>query len=340
MTSKFVDFRIIKERISIEQVLDHYNIRLRRSNQTALRGFCPLPTHSSEKSRESFGVDVEKKIWSCQSNSCASARQGKKGGNILDFVAVMDNCSVREAALKLDDWFLHSIKSITSSDEEKSDRAKQKSHDDTKLVAEKDDAVPLTCNKPLSFSLTGIDVEHPYIASRGIEKEIAELFGIGFFPGRGTMSGRVVIPISNEKGELVAYAGRALDETEPKYKLPAGFKKSEVLFNLHRVRELSDDANPIIVVEGFFDCMKVHQAGFPKVVALMGSSMSEAQRNFLIDFSRVVLFLDGDEAGESASKTIASELSVYTFVKVVRLALGQQPDQLSSDQIQAVLAKV
>src|SRR5687768_5720530 len=108
MTANFVDFRIVKERISIEQVLEHYNIRLRRANQTALRGLCPLPTHSSEKSRESFGVDTAKRIWSCQSASCASARQGKKGGNILDFVALMESCSVREAALKLDDWFLRS----------------------------------------------------------------------------------------------------------------------------------------------------------------------------------------------------------------------------------------
>ena len=66
-------------------------------------------------------------------------------------------------------------------------------------------------------------------------------FGIGYFPGKGSMSGRVVIPIHNERGELVAYAGRAIDQTEPKYKLPAGFKKSAVLFNLHRVRQRHGD---------------------------------------------------------------------------------------------------
>ena len=79
-------------------------------------------------------------------------------------------------------------------------------------------------NKPLSF------VHH-----RGIKEEIAKVFGVGFFPGRGQMSGRLVIPIHNEKGDLVAYAGRVIDNADPKYKLPNGFKKSAVLWNLFRV---------------------------------------------------------------------------------------------------------
>lgn len=338
MTTNFVDFRIVKERISIEQVLEHYTIRLRRTNKTSLRGFCPLPTHSSEKSRESFGVDVTKNIWSCQSTSCASARAGKKGGNILDFVVVMENCSVREAAVKLHEWFLN-VDSSESVDTQTSDSSDEINSAAAKLVAGKKEEVT-TGNRPLSFRLTGIDIEHQYITTRGITKESAECFGVGLFPGRGSMSGRVVIPISNERGELVAYAGRAVDDAEPKYKLPAGFKKSEVLFNLDRVLKLPESQNPIIVVEGFFDCMKVHQAGFPKVVALMGSSMSEAQRNCLITFKHIVLFLDGDEAGERASASIAAELVTTSFVKVLQLARGQQPDQLSVEQIQAVLGKI
>src|SRR6202030_1751061 len=120
-------------------------------------------------------------------------------------------------------------------------------------------------NKPLTFALQGIDHAHAYLKQRGITETAAEYFGIGFFPGKGSMTGRVVIPIHNERGELIAYAGRAIDQTEPKYKLPAGFKKSAVLFNLHRVK--LDDL--VIIVEGFFDCLKVWQAGFPEVVALM-----------------------------------------------------------------------
>ena len=85
------------------------------------------------------------------------------------------------------------------------------------------------------------------------------------------MSGRVVIPIHSEGGELVAYAGRAVDAAEPKYKLPAGFKKSAEVFNLHRLIALSETARErVVVCEGFFDCMKVHQAGFAAVARTDG----------------------------------------------------------------------
>ena len=73
------------------------------------------------------------------------------------------------------------------------------------------------------------------------------------------MNGRIVIPIHNERGELLAYAGRSIDNSEPRYKLPAGFHKSLELFNLHSLlEETSTDA--VVVVEGFLDCMKVAQA--------------------------------------------------------------------------------
>jgi len=110
------------------------------------------------------------------------------------------------------------------------------------------------------------------------------------------VNGRIVIPIHNEKGELIAYAGRSIDGAEPKYKLPPGFKKSEVLFNLHRVLQKGKGTDLVIVVEGFFDVMMVCQASFANVVALMGASMSEAQEKLLSQFKHVVLFLDGDQA--------------------------------------------
>ena len=96
----------------------------------------------------------------------------------------------------------------------------------------------------------------------------------------GFLAGRCVIPIRNEQGRLVAYAGRAVDGQEPKYRFPAGFRKSQVLFNLDRAIETGD--NNAIVVEGFFDALKVHQAGHPAVVALMGSSFSQRQSELLL----------------------------------------------------------
>jgi DNA primase len=109
------------------------------------------------------------------------------------------------------------------------------------------------------------------------------------------MAGRIVIPIHNEEGLLVAYAGRALGQAEPKYRFPSLFRKSLVLFNFHRAICCGETA---IVVEGFFDCLKVYQAGLPCVVALMGCALSRRQEQLLEShFRNVVLMMDGDNAG-------------------------------------------
>src|SRR5580658_4653741 len=101
METEWVDFRTVKAAVTMQQVLDHYGIRLRKVNATYLRGRCPLPTHSSQGSDNSFGVDLQKQVWACQSDSCAKARAGRRGGNVLEFVAVRESVPVREAALKL-----------------------------------------------------------------------------------------------------------------------------------------------------------------------------------------------------------------------------------------------
>jgi DNA primase len=332
LPNTFVDFKEIKQRVSMEAALGHYDIKLRRINQHSLRGHCPLPTHSSDKSKESFIVQTEKNIWACQSTSCVSSRKGKKGGNVLDFVSIMASCSIRDAALRLSEIF-----SVTSNPRlaptAKSDEAKKDFPPPAvpEIGGEEN-------NKPLTFTLRDIDHSHPYLRQRGIKEETAKLFGVGYFCGRGSMSGRVVVPIHNRASELVAYAGRSIDAMEPKYKLPAGFKKSAETFNLNRVIALPNAARKhVIVCEGFFDCMKVHQAGLHAVVSLMGSSMSEAQERLLQQFVHVILFFDGDEAGREGARAIAARLTQYTFVKVINLPDGKQPDQLSSDEIKTII---
>lgn len=326
MAENFIDFRTLKQRVSISSVLDRYGVALRKVNSTSLRGKCPLPTHSSEQSRESFGVHVLKNIWACQSSSCSAARDGKKGGNVLDFVAVMESCSIREAAQKLHEWFGTSSASAPKKIDS-STAVKKKTVDDAKKGSVGEE------NKSLTFTLRGIDSSHEYLRLRGLTEETARTFGVGFFPGRGTMNGRVVIPIHNEKGELVAYAGRTIDDAEPKYKLPTGFKKSAVLFNLHRVLALESQQDMVIIVEGFFDCMKVWQFGNQNVIALMGSTISVEQSELLKPFEKIILLLDGDQAGREGSVAIANTLHHSHFVKVLSLPAGMQPDQMSSHEV-------
>jgi DNA primase len=240
------------------------------------------------------------------------------GGNVLDFVAAMERCSIREAALRLQRWF-----SMGAPDRSWAPLSAQP-------VRKKEGL-----NPPLRFALTNVDYAHRYLAERGIDRATAVEFGVGFYARPGLMSGRMVIPIHNRRGEIVAYAGRAPDGRMPKYKLPAGFHKSSELFNLHRV--LATGSKTVIVVEGYFDCMRVHQAGLPGV-ALMGSSLSARQESTLLEcFERVILLLDGDVTGRDASRTLAARLSRQCRVVNVALPDNVQPDHLSTMALQQLL---
>ena len=343
----WVDFKAVKEAVSIEMVIEHYGLELRKVNASTLRGKCPLPSHVGE-SENSLNVNTQKNAWACHAASCVANRGGRKGGNLLDFVAFMENCSIRDAALKLQNWF-----SVAASNERPAEYTAPRNQRKSELIAEKnDDTIPEApkasesdapdaedrevVNQPIGFALKSVDTSHPYLHRRGIKEETAKHFGVGFFHGKGSMAGRVVIPIHNEQGELIAYAGRAIDESEPKYKLPTGFHKSLVLFNLHRVLGTSRE---VIIVEGYFDAMKVHQAGFPGVVALMGSALSEQQEKLLTqNFDSVVVMLDNDKGGNYAATQIVSRLMDKVFLRLVHVPQGKQPDQIASEEIKNLLA--
>jgi DNA primase len=174
------------------------------------------------------------------------------------------------------------------------------------------------------------------LTDRGIGKETALTFGVGFYAGPGLMHRRLVIPIHSAHGELIAYCGRSVDQMQPRYRVPPGFAKSEVLFNMHRAT--ATEETTVVIVEGFFDCMKVHQSSIPSVVALMGAVLYEPQACALLNrFRRLVLMLDGDTTGRKASAVIAARLRPCCRVRVVDLAIGRQPDQLSTDEIREIL---
>jgi len=316
MQKNWVDFRAIKDVVTIKMVLDHYGIQLRRSGDE-LRGKCPL--HKGEGDR-TFHASVSKNAFNCF--SCGAH------GNILDLVAAMEQGTIRQAALKLKDWFSISI-------QVSAEGLEQRQPKQPKRATEKEGASGE--NKPLEFELKGIDPAHPYLTTRGINREIAERFGVGYFSGRGSMAGRIVIPIHNPKGELVAYAGRSIDGSEPRYNLPAGFHKSRELFNFHRTVKEIEEGRAVVLVEGYFGCIKVEQAGFP-ALALMGSSMSDEQEELLVSaFDRVLLFLDGDDAGRAGTDEVSNRLKRKMFVKVAELEDGKQPDQLNVDEIMRLL---
>lgn len=301
------DFKSIKRGVKLEVVLRHYHVKLRRSGKDQYRGSCPI--HKGD-GRDAFHVNLARDIFHCF--ACGA------GGTVLDFVAAMDRCSLFEAAQKLQAIAVSSVPATSTPNEKE-------------LVTER-----RRVSLPLNFKLTGIDCRHPYLAEREITEQTAREFGVGFYPGPGLMHHRLVIPIHNAEGQLIAYCGRSVDQTQPRYRVPPGFAKSEILFNMHRVAGGADRS--VVAVEGFFDCMKVHQAGIRSVVALMGSVLYEAQRRTLLErFTHITLLLDGDSTGRKASTIIAHRLTPDCDVRVISLPDGVQPDQLRAEDIGNIL---
>jgi hypothetical protein len=179
----WVSFDEIKKVVTLQMAIEHYGIPLRHVNATTLRGKCPLPSHVSEKSKESFTATLSKGVggaWACQSQSCIKVR-GRVGGNVLDFVAAMERCSVRDAAIKLQMWFLVPMAGNGPGTSGKEPHAKsfagKEPEDELVSKKETDGGGESESNKPLTFNLQNIDHTHAYLKEGGVSIEIAEKFG-------------------------------------------------------------------------------------------------------------------------------------------------------------------
>jgi DNA primase len=272
---------------------------------------------------------------------------------VLDFVMRMENVDTHEAAMRVNEWFNLGL-------EQEAKRPGEERRTVNAVPAEKPNGVVATTppkeeasseepaesgsNKPLKFVLKNLKSDHAYMAERGLTPETVSAFGLGFC-AKGTMSGRVVIPIHNVTGELVGYVGRWPGEPvedRPKYKLPAGFKKSAEVFNLHRALQEQPE-QPLIVVEGFFDVMKLWQLGYKRAVSIMGSSLSIAQEQLLLDAAqngtRIVLMFDEDDSGRKGREHALLRLAKRAYVRVIEfLEPDMQPDHLKAEDLATLLA--
>lgn len=186
--------------------------------------------------------------------------------------------------------------------------------------------VPRT-NPVLDLELT-LDPEHRFLVDRGITIEVAKAFGLGFC-NRGIMKDRIAIPIHNENGELVAYAGRWHEEEVPtgvdRYRFPKKFYKTLVLYNLHRAKALGK--RHLVLVEGYWAVIRLHQAGIA-VASLLGHDCSERQAELIREagFKFVTLLLDGDAAGRAGVVTSLPVLAKQVYTRVIELPEGMKPD--------------
>lgn len=301
MSENWVDFKKVKENVRFESVLNHYGVKLKSTKGVELLSHCPF----HEDKNPSLQVNTQKRLFYC--HGCGAK------GNVLDFVSQKETVSIREAALLLSEWFGKNSQEETIAPEP-----------------------PEETNRPLTFTLK-LEQDHPYLKERGLDTQVVNFFGLGYCK-RGLMKTRIAIPIHDEEGKLVAYAGRwageELPQGENKYMLPHGFKKSHVLFNLHRVTGVK----VLVIVEGYWSVFRLHQLGIP-AVALMGRTLSQAQEALLIasKVSHLILMLDGDDPGREAQDKILPIVARRFFVNSVSLPTGKQPDTVDERLLSQLL---
>ena len=316
----FLDFKAIKARVAIADVLARYQVSLVRVNQTALKGNCPLPSHSSG-SKNTFYVNKAKSVWYCHSDSCKKNGQ-RAGGNVIDFVAAMEHLSIYAAAARIAEIFPETGNAAISNPAS----GKEIDNQQTDAIAENPAERPTdTDNKPLGFVLKDVNPEHPMIQSRGISVETAERFGVGYFPGKGSMAARIVFPLQelirrNDDGTaqvmLVGYAGRTtleVSENNPKWKLPAGLRKSFV-YGLERC----DPHKPLILCESLWGPLWFHEHGL-QAASLMGAEMTEEQERCLDPYPTITVALDNDATGIEKAARICERLKAKHRILKARL---------------------
>ena len=143
---------------------------------------------------------------------------------------------------------------------------------------------------------------------------------------------RIMIPIHDEHGELVAFGGRVVDDTaQPKYlntSQTALYDKGRTLFNLHRARKSIHEMKHAVLMEGYFDAITAWQANVTNVVTTSGTALSDHQVRLLKrETQELVLAFDRDDAGLNATQRaieLASKSGIY--IKVVRVPQGKDPD--------------
>jgi DNA primase len=357
-----IDFEAIKRASRFERVLTYYGIELRGGRGPQRKALCPF----HRDTRPSLNVNLDMKVFNCF--ACGG------GGDIIKFVAMKEHPTDPEGNLVEAVEKLAEICGIRIDDHVKETRAKppdQREAAGKEVTAGSSSAAPAASgerqngesdvpNPPLTFQLK-VDPKHPYLAERGLSPETIETFGLGYCVSeKSIMRQRIVIPIHNEDGDLVAYAGRwpsdsGWPEDADRYMLPRKFQKMRVLFNLHRVIESRragqwpGHEHHVVVVEGFFGVFAVHQHA--PCVALMGAVISKEHLDLLAraDIRYVTLMLDGPSKGftpderriwdDRITATIHTLATCGFFVRARGLELAEQPDTISRDRLARLVSR-
>jgi DNA primase len=152
----------------------------------------------------------------------------------------------------------------------------------------------------LHADLAGSNQATKYLLSRGINEDSIKDFWLGY----SNSMNMVVTPVHSPDGKPIGIVGRSIEGKS--FKNSTNLPKSKTLFNIHRAKKIGDQ---VIIVESNFDAIRVHQAGFPNVVATLGGFLSNEQKNILNRyFSKIIIMTDSDEAGRQLGQSICNNL--------------------------------
>jgi DNA primase len=334
----------VKAAADIVKIVSDY-VQLRKGGVN-LKGLCPF----HQEKTPSFSVHPTKQIFHCF--GCGV------GGDVFKFVMLIENLSFPEALRRVAEKVGITLRE-TAGDETFDDAARDRAalykiHEvATRFFAEQ-----------LSGTVEG-RAARGYLADRGLTDAVIGHFRLGYAPVEGRAltrrlseagfptellekSGlvlraaegdrhfdrfrrRIIFPIANESGKLVAFAGRALGDDQPKYlnspETPI-YTKSRVLYHLERAGSAIRRLDLATLVEGYMDCIAVASAGFENVVACCGTSLTESQVRLLGRYSRrVVVNYDPDSAGVAATeRSLALLLEEGFQAQVLALPGKLDPD--------------
>ena len=334
--------REVAERLSIVEVVSDY-VPLRRAGGNFL-GLCPFHAEKSP----SFNVNPAREIFHCF--GCGA------GGNAFSFIMKIEGVSFPEAVKIL------AKKSGIEIEERQLTPAEKKSQDEHTQFLRIND---LTTAYYRSVLLNGQEGEpaRQYLANRSVQSGISDAYRLGFAPDRrdglakhlrsngvdldsalklgiirksdagwyDLFRNRLIFPIRDARGQVIAFAGRVLDASLPKYiNSPESplYHKSSVLFGIDMALPSIRTGNSVIIVEGYFDHLALYRAGVQNVVATCGTALTSAHAGMIRRHAeRVYTLFDSDNAGKKA--TIRSmELFLEQCIPAYVIALpdGDDPD--------------
>lgn len=251
----------------VEAVANHCDIEVVSETNTHFLAFCPFHNNTDTPA---FALDKTKGLWTCFNPSCDSK------GNLVSLLRSLKGLNPFEAARVIKKHEHQAEGSVTS-------RLEAIKHKEPDFVPFPEGPVERMQEDFWQY----IKPQGYMINERGFTEQTLRHFGVGYSKKRDM----VIVPMHDPKGMLVGFIGRAIDEKI--FKNSTNLPKSKTAWNFHRAKKHGE---AVIIVESSFDAMRVHQAGYPNVVALLGGGVSP---HFLDQinktFSRVIIMTDFDE---------------------------------------------